>query len=62
MSTVGSGLKLDSYFYLNIVSNKPKFKVYDIPTNETIIKIESKIDNMIYLFNYKKGYLLHLIL
>ena len=41
------GRCLDSYFYLNMVSNDPKFEVYDIPTNETIAKTESEIQNQI---------------
>ena len=41
------GKCLDSYFYLNMVSNDPKFEVYDIPTNETIAKMESEIQNQL---------------
>jgi len=41
------GMGLHSYFYLNMVSNDPKFKTYDIPTNETITKTESEIQNQL---------------
>lgn len=30
-----------------MVSNDPKFKTYDIPTNETITKTESEIQNQL---------------
>lgn len=38
---------LDSHFCLNMSSNDPKFQVYDIPTNETIAKMESQIEHQI---------------
>ena len=41
------GRCLDSYFYLNMLSNDPKFEVYDIPTNETKAKMESEIQNQL---------------
>ena len=41
------GRCLDSYFDLNMLSNNPKFELYDIPTTETIAKIESEIENQI---------------
>lgn len=43
------GRRLDSYFYLNMISNNPKFETYDIPTNETIEKMESEIQNQLNL-------------
>lgn len=34
---------LDSTFTLTMISNDPKFEVYEIPTSESISKVESKI-------------------
>ncbi|MCG2821841.1 MAG: EFR1 family ferrodoxin, partial [Candidatus Atribacteria bacterium] len=34
---------LDSTFILTMINNDPKFEVYEIPTSESISKVESKI-------------------
>ena len=43
----GKGRCLDSYFYLNMLSNDPKFEVYDVPTAEIIEKMEPGIQNQL---------------
>lgn len=36
---------LDSYFIVDMPNNDPKFRVYDVPSQETINKIESALQN-----------------